>query len=175
VTREESLLTVAAIVNGWPATAHEWSDEQMESYASAIQDMDYEITAKSIRLAVRQLKFRPAISELREFAEGQRRGMMPSPSDSTPRSRPPAWIFRWACARFLYARFNREQDMRRFAEQGEWVDPVTEVMPSTEWEREADQITESQVWAAVQAAPIAATANVGPGDLIQLLKATETA
>lgn len=49
----------------------------------------------------------------------------------------PLWVRRWLCARYLFAKFDREQDMRRFREQDQWAHPSLEVMPDGEWEEQA--------------------------------------
>lgn len=61
----------------------------------------------------------------------------------------PFWIKRFACARYLYARFDREQDFRRFAEQGDAGDLREELMPDDEWVKEAETISDHEAWRSV--------------------------
>ena len=58
---------------------------------------------------------------------------------------------RWVAARFLAEEFQREQDMRRFREQGDWADPDQELMPDEEWLEEAAQVSDAKVFAALGA------------------------
>lgn len=61
------------------------------------------------------------------------------------------WIRRWAAARYLYTRFGKEQDMRPFREQAEYVDPLTkEWMPDDAWVEEGARITDEDVWTNVR-------------------------
>ncbi len=62
----------------------------------------------------------------------------------------PHWVRRWIAARYLYARFGKDQDLRAFREQGGEVDPrTTDWMPDGEWDEEAEHVTDKDVWKAV--------------------------
>lgn len=94
----------------------------------------------------------PSVPDFRRAVRGyiDREERKPDPTDAIPRSKPPLWIFKWIAARFLFRRFDREQDMRPLREQADWCGPVKEWMPEDEWVEEAKKISEAEVWSAVQ-------------------------
>lgn len=73
----------------------------------------------------------------------------------TPRAEVPIWIKRFVCARYLYAKFGREQDLRRFPEQGEWGDLNVELMPEDEWATEASRIKDTEALRALRPEAVA--------------------
>lgn len=113
MTREQSLLIVSEVVAGWPSH-HTWTEQQLDSYANAISDLDYPLVQTAIRKAVRSFKFRPAVAELREFVNAQERIERPAKPDYAPgrATEPPAFVARWKRARGA-------GDYRPFPEQEE--------------------------------------------------------
>lgn len=64
----------------------------------------------------------------------------------------PHWVKRFIAARFLYARFGRDQDLRPFREQERYLDSATaDWMPEGEWEEKAEHVSDRQVWGALGA------------------------
>lgn len=144
MTREESLQIVGMILSHW--RGKEWTKDEMDVYARLIQDMDAAITTSAIIRAAKEIQYRPSVAELREYVRAERtrlRATMPKPEE--PRGAPyPFWVKRWICARMLYRRFDRDQDMRRFPEQGDWGDLTSEVMPEGEWVDEANRVDDKE-------------------------------
>ena len=95
--RNEALDIVGMVVNGWPGGT--WSEEQMWSYASAIEDLDAALTANAVIRAQRELRYRPAVAELREYVRVEAKvenAWREEPAEKQPR---PLWVQRWARAR----------------------------------------------------------------------------
>jgi hypothetical protein len=115
MTREESLLTVAEVVNRWPSS-HEWSADQMDRFAQGVEDMDYASTARGIRMMVRRMKFRPSVSELREFVESERKAAAEPVADTTPRLKPPQWVHVWSWLRWV----REPKEERTLPQQDGW-------------------------------------------------------
>jgi len=61
----------------------------------------------------------------------------------------PFWVKRWIAARFLFARWGREQDTRPFTEQKDRLTSLAgeiEWMPEDEWVEEANHVSDDDVW-----------------------------
>lgn len=108
-------------------------------------------TQAVIQLSERQRE-RPTLADIRQMITKVQRDT----TDRIPAIDPgkpgdlPLWIKRWACSRYLYAQFNRRQDMRKFPEQGDWR--RGDLMPDTEWETEARTVSSATVYAAIRTA-----------------------
>ncbi len=102
-----------------------------------------------IRLSQRQRE-RPTLADIRQIITIIHRDRGNTTRElSAGRQTLPGWVKRWACARYFHARFDRKQDMRRFPEQGDWVDPRVPLMPEHEWADEAERISDADVYRAV--------------------------
>lgn len=111
MTRDDAITIVAMIVHGWPGPA--WEEERLAAYVEAILPLDAAITTRALARARNTLKYRPAISELREFVQIERRAseaVIPLIEPEYPGK--PEWVDRWERARAA-------KDMRPFPEQVE--------------------------------------------------------
>jgi hypothetical protein len=83
---------------------------------------------------------------LREYVRAERARLRATlPPKQEPQLVPyPFWVKRWICARMLYSRFDREQDMRRLPEQGDYGDLTQELMPEQEWVEEANRLDDKE-------------------------------
>ena len=144
MTRDESLQIVAMILSHWQV--QNWSKEEIDVYARAIQHLDAEITTSVVIRSVRELKYAPKIAELHERYYVERRRLRPVVEPVEVKPTPlPQWVKRWICARMLYARFGKERDERRFPEQGDYGDLTRELMPEGAWNDEADKLTDLDI------------------------------
>ncbi len=152
MNHEEALTVTQMVVTTWPSTKI-WTAEEMSAYATGLQRYDAEYATKAVAAAQQKLMYRPSVAELREFYDLERaktRAAAERPEEPrAKKEKVPLWVRRWVAARYLYARFGREQDMRRFPEQQDRHSPDMEMMPPTEWLDEAEHVTERQVWASL--------------------------
>jgi hypothetical protein len=110
VTRDDAVTIVAMIVHGWPGPA--WEMERLEAYVDSILPLDAVIATRALARARNALKYRPAISEIREFYQIERRLSESDEARLVLPEKPdqPAWVGRWERARAA-------KDMRPFPEQ----------------------------------------------------------
>ena len=134
-----------------------WSFDLEQARALWRQELlpyDAEIGTRAVARLARTSKFPPRLADLLEVVKmfhRERQGESAVEGEALPRpsskERVPGWVKRYVAARFLYRRFEREQDMRPFPEQREYVDPrTTEWMPEEEWAEEATRVTDDDVW-----------------------------
>ena len=128
MNRDDSITIVAFIVNSWPGPA--WDADRLDAYARALEGFDAELTTRAVALAVKELKYRPSIAELRQFIHIERALSVPEKPNEQPAKpgRLPAWVKGWLVARVKY------QDFRVWAEQ----DPsgtITDLMPGADRNR----------------------------------------
>lgn len=144
MTREEALDVTAMVLTHW--RVRDWSREEIDAFTTGIQHLDGEIAVSAIARAARELKYPPKIAEFLEVYRAERadlRAGMVAPLE--PESKPmEPWVREWMCARYLYASFGRERDMRRFSQQGEFGDLTQELMPEGAWAKEAASLDEEQ-------------------------------
>lgn len=121
----------------------------------ALQNLDADIASQAVLAGIRDWKWFPSWAEFGEAYRAQQKLREPVGEQRADLPKPtkiPLWIRRWAAARFLYMRFGRDQDMRPFPEQREFVNPLTkEWMPEDEWVKEAEKVTDRDVWGAIRA------------------------
>lgn len=146
VTRQESLEITAMVLTNW--RVHDWSKEEIDAFATGIQHLDAEIAVSSVVRASRELKYPPRIAEFLEVYRAERASLRPiiAPPESRPKPLD-LWVKRWICARFLYARFGKERDMRRFTDQGDYGDFTQEQMPEGAWVEEAEKLDDESLLA----------------------------
>ncbi len=114
------------------------------------EPLDASVCTQAVIAAVNELDFYPKVSTLREFYYLERakiRAREEKP-DRWPAKREtvPLWVRRWVAARYLHKMFGKEQDMRRFTEQGQWGNPDADLMPASAWLEEAEHVTDDRVW-----------------------------
>ena len=151
MTRDDAISITSMVLNGWAKP--DWTDGQTEAYVNALIPYDADHMTNAVALAHRELQFRPPFSELYGYYkaakadDAARRG----PKVYTPEkgNKLPFWVKRWVCARFLYAKFGKEKDMRTFPEQRQWSGPEGLLMPPNEWVDEANRITDLDAMRAV--------------------------
>jgi hypothetical protein len=145
MTRQEALEVTQMVLTNW--RVRDWTKEEIDGFATGIQHLDGQIAVASVARASRELKYAPKISEFLEVYRAERatlRAAMIDPPD--PQSRPmEPWVREWMCARYLYANFGRERDMRRFPEQGEFGDLTQELMPEGAWRKEAESLGDDEL------------------------------
>lgn len=98
MTRKDALHVVEMILNSWPGMSP-WSEDQIVAYAVAIEDLDAEHVTNAVARAVKELKFRPTVAELRDYARVEARvehRWRDEPAEKLP---PPEWYPRWTRAR----------------------------------------------------------------------------
>lgn len=153
MTYEEAVTITAMVVTTWPTTKI-WSTEEMTAYATGLMKYDAATLTRSVAAAQQKLMYRPSVAELREFYDLERAKTRASAERPVePRARiekVPLWVRRWVAARYLYARFGKAQDMRRFPEQQDKYSPDMKMMPADAWLEEAEHVTDKQVWATLQ-------------------------
>jgi len=152
MTRDDAISITSMVLNGWAKP--DWTDGQTEAYVNALVPYDADHMTNAVALAHRELQFRPPFSELYQYyraakAQAASRQDTPPSTASGKRNTLPLWVKRWVCARYLYARFGRERDMRVFPEQRDWSNPEDPLMPPDEWVEEAQKITDRDAVKAV--------------------------
>lgn len=136
------------------ATGGKQTDQTADDFwTESLLSLDATLATQAVLAGIRTWKWFPSWAEFREAYKAQERLREPSGEqrfDMPKPSKVPLWIRRWTAARFLYERFGRDQDMRPFPEQKEFIDPLTkEWMPDDEWAKEAEHVTDADVWRAV--------------------------
>lgn len=135
---------------GLDATKQAFWEEQLSH-------LDAEQATQAVLLGIRAWKFFPSWSDflqiyagLSKLGESERETeRIVDLASRRPVKEIPFWVKRWACARMLYARFDKERDERRFAEQVEFSDPTAEAMPDDAWVNEAKTISSAEAWSSV--------------------------
>ncbi len=150
MNHEEALTVTQMVVTSWPSTKV-WTAEEMTAYANGLQRYDAEACTRAVAAAQQKLMYRPSVAELREFYDIERaklRAREEAPERKWPAKREtvPLWVRRWVAARYLHAMFGKDQDLRRFPQQGDWGNPDLELMPEDAWLEEAEHVTEDRVW-----------------------------
>ncbi len=154
MTYEEALTVTQMVITTWPSTKV-WGEDEMEAYAHGLQRYEASACVKAVAAAQQKLMYRPSVAELREFYDIERakqRASDDKPERNWPAKREtvPLWVRRWVAARYLHAMFGKDQDMRRFAAQGDWGNPHVDLMPDDAWAEEAEHVTEDRVWRTLQ-------------------------
>jgi hypothetical protein len=147
---DEALEVTQMVIRTWPTTKI-WEADEMLAYAEGIMWMAPAVAVKSVAAAQQQLMYRPSVAELRVFYDIERakiRAAEDKPERQWPQKREtvPLWVRRWVAARYLYAMFGKEQDLRPFREQGDWATQDGERMPADAWLEEAEHVTDDRVW-----------------------------
>ena len=149
MTYDEALTVTQMVVTAWP-TSKIWTAEEMSAYANGLMKYDAATATLAVAAAQQKLMYRPSVAELREFYDlekAKHRARVEAPVEPRPRrDKVPHWVRRWVAARYLYAMFGREQDMRRFPEQQDRWSPDEPLMPADQWLDEAEHVTEDRVW-----------------------------
>lgn len=117
MTREDAITIVEMIVSGWPGPP--WETPRLEAYVDSLLPLDAEVTTKAVVRARNKLKYRPSISELREFIQIERRLDQTEEARYVLPDKPdkPAWVARWERARAA-------DDWRPFPEQMQGMDTL---------------------------------------------------
>lgn len=108
MTRDEAITIVTMIVNGWPGPA--WEGARLESYVSQLMALDAELTTRACSQAVKKLRYRPSIAELREFVAIEHRKTADASFEVPELVDMPEWVIRYKRARAV-------DDYRPFPEQ----------------------------------------------------------
>ncbi len=146
---DEAVTVTQMVVTTWPTTKV-WDADEMDAYAQGLMRYDAATCVAAVAAAQQKLMYRPSVAELREFYDLERaktRAAAEKPVEPyVKKDKVPLWVRRWVAARYLYARFGKERDDRRFPEQQDWANPDLELMPADAWLDEAEHVTEKQVW-----------------------------
>lgn len=145
MTYEEAVTVTEFVVNCWP-DGRFWTPEQIAYYARGIESLEAETATLAVERAQKVLNHRPTVSDLIGFYRALQVGATVRPPASGKPSKMPTVVKEWICARYLYAAFGRDQDMRRFAFQGDWGDPDISLMPPGEWANEAASLGDGRAW-----------------------------
>lgn len=150
---DEAVTVTHMVITTWP-TSIAWSEDEMLAYATGLQKYDAATMTHAVAAAQQKLMYRPSVAELREFYDLERaktRARAETPTERyAKKEKVPLWVRRWVAARYLYRQFGRDQDLRRFPEQQDWVNPDLDLMPADQWLEEAEHVTETQVWKTLQ-------------------------
>lgn len=145
MTRNESLDIVKMILMHW--RVNDWTEEEIDVFAKSIQHLDAEIATSTVITSAKELKFPPRIAEFHERYRTERKRLRPTiDAKAEPDGAPlPLWVRRWMCARYFYAQFGKERDMRRLPEQGDHGDQTQELMPEGAWVEEANAMNDEEL------------------------------
>jgi hypothetical protein len=150
--KEDEAKTIIRMIKGSVGGRADPSVEEV--YLASLPPLDATLATQAVLTGRREWKWFPSWSEFREAYRIQERLREPVGEQRVqlPKSsKVPLWVRRWIAARYLFARFGREQDTRPFHEQREHVDPLTkEWMPDGEWNEEAEKVTDRDVWKAMR-------------------------
>lgn len=145
MTRDDAITLTEWLTNAWPRP--EWTPTQIASFMESLLPYDAEIATQALAKAHIAVTYRPQFAEFFTFYRAEQAARNAEQSASAiaaaPAAKPsrlPLWVRRWIVARYLFARFGRDQDMRRFAEQQDWADHRVPLMPADEWVAEANAI-----------------------------------
>lgn len=154
MTRDEAITVVEMLIDAIP-DGGVWTAKQIDSYAKAIMLLDPEVATHTVLYAQKNLSRRPPVADFLVLYRIQLRRLRPQEREREPLERQPApqWVRRWVAARWAYGRFGKPQDMRRFPQQEDFGDLTQPLMPDGEWDKEAEQITEEELWRYVRANP----------------------
>lgn len=153
MNHDEALTVTEMVVNCWP-DGRFWTPEQISMYARGIQHLEAGIATRAVERAQRTMTHRPTVADMTGICRSMAvnattispsRGYEPLPAKPT---KMPGWVREWICARYLYASFGREQDMRRFTEMQDWGDPNMSLMPPGAWANEAASLSDGRAWSA---------------------------
>jgi len=145
MTYEEALTVTEFVVNCWPDGRY-WTPEQISAYAKGIQNLDAELATRAVERAQKTMDHRPKVNELISICRSLAVGAVVQPPPTGKPSKMPMWVKEWICSRYLYAAYGRDQDMRRFTQQGDWANPDTLLMPPNEGANEAASLSDGRAW-----------------------------
>ncbi len=132
------------------ATGGRVDEDTSVYFESSLEQLEYESALSAATLGARTWRYFPSWADFREAYKGQQRAREPvgEQRNDLPvrKERMPFWVKRWAASRYLFAKFGKDQDMRWFPEQSQWVDTTTERMPDDEWVIEAERVSDQEVW-----------------------------
>lgn len=123
-------------------------------FEAQLPSLDYQTALSTATMGTITWRSFPSWAEFREMYRAQQKLHEPSGEQrmNLPKMKEtkiPLWVRRWTAARFLYERFGKDQDFRRFGEQGDYADPMVPLMPDEEWTEEAKHVADKEVWKAV--------------------------
>jgi hypothetical protein len=127
--------------------------EQIQLYSRLLeQESNTDAASRAILRGVKTWKFAPSYADLHEMIKAEKR--LDEPDEQRPAPvkfdrTMPNWVRRYVCARFLFSRFGRDQDMRPFPEMRVGFETGEELMPDGEWEAEAATIDLATAWRAL--------------------------
>ena len=151
MTRDDAITITGFILNSW--VKPDWTEGQTEAYVNSLVPYDADYMTQAVVVAHKHVGFRPSFAELLTYYR-MTRGNAPSRQDPPPPTTYtkgiPSWVKRWMCARYLYASFGKEQDLRVFPEHREWHDADEPLMPPGEWEPEATSLSNGRAWAVLR-------------------------
>lgn len=151
MTKDEAIEVTEMVLRSW--TRPEWTAAQIETYVSALLPYDAALATQAVAAAHKTLNFRPPLAEFLTFyrlVKAEAASRQDPPRERRDKNKMPMWVRRWVVARLLHEKFGREQDMRRFAEQGDWADPSVPLMPGDAWVKEAAAIGDREAMRAIQ-------------------------
>jgi hypothetical protein len=141
MSRDDAVTIVAMVVHGWPGPA--WETERLEAYVESILPLDAVISTRALARARNALKYRPPISEFREFYQIERRLSESDEARLVLPDKPekPAWVGRWEQARAA-------GDKRPFPEQMSGLDVLARQSPEDYrvYAPPEDPVTDPEQW-----------------------------
>ena len=149
MNHEEALTVTQMVVTTWPSTKI-WTAEEMSAYATGLMRYDAEHCTKAVAAAQQKLMYRPSRGRLPRVLRPRTRknegGSRASRRTATAQRESATLGQAVVAARYLHAKFGKDQDMRRFPEQQDWGNPDMPLMPADQWLEEAEHVTDRQVW-----------------------------
>ena len=142
------------------ACASRVDDDTLAYFGARLMALDHEAALSAATMGVVGWRRFPSWADFNELYQAQRKLRQPSGEQRSRESERqtrgvreiPFWVRRWIAARFLFARWGKERDMRAFPEQEIIVGPpsLVEQVPAGEWNEEAEQVSDKEVWGALK-------------------------
>ena len=142
------------------ASSRNVEQDTLEYFIARLTTYDYEPALAAATVGAGVWRFFPSWADYSEMYRAQKRSLgepVGEQRDQTPlkpaigpvSKEVPLYVKRWIASRFLYYRFNREQDLRPFREHEDQVDQTDgpiEWMPDDEWLTESERVSDKEVW-----------------------------
>jgi len=147
VTYDEAVSVVELMLAAFP-NERAWAVDEIRMYAQGIERVDAAVATKTVVRARDTMTRRPSVADFLALSRSVEAGAAaptPKPYERPSPRELPFWVKRYFCARYFYARFGKEQDMRVFPEHKDWQ-PPGEMMPPEEWVAEANALSSADAY-----------------------------
>lgn len=157
---EQEAVSIVTLMKA--AAAHPVDQDVVEYFITRLTQMDYQMGLAAATVGAGIWRRFPAWAGYMEVYRAQRAISEPAgeqrSADRTPiraadvpvSREVPFWVKRWIAARFLYARFEKDQDFRVFPEEEPQLTAYErkdiQWMPDDEWVDEGQKVSDREVW-----------------------------